>query len=82
VKRFVAASSSIYGDDLGLPKKEERVERPLSPDALSKTVSEEYCRLFYKIFGLETVCLRYFNVFGPRQDPKSEYAAVIPRFST
>ena len=49
---------------------------------MSKVVTEEYCRLFYKLYGLETVCLRYFNVFGPRQDPKSEYAAVIPRFST
>ncbi len=83
VKRVVAASSSsIYGDDPSLPKKEERTGRPLSPYALSKLVTEEYCRLFYALYGLETVCLRYFNVFGPRQDPKSEYAAVIPRFST
>ncbi len=83
VNRVVAASSSsIYGDDPSLPKREERVGRPLSPYALSKIVTEEYCRLFYQLYGLETVCLRYFNVFGPRQDPKSEYAAVIPRFST
>ncbi len=83
VKRVVAASSSsVYGDDPCLPKKEERIGRPLSPYALSKIVTEEYCRLFYQLFGLETACLRYFNVFGPRQDPKSEYAAVIPRFST
>lgn len=83
MKRVVAASSSsIYGDDPNLPKKEESVGRPLSPYALSKHVTEEYCRLFYRLFGLETVCLRYFNVFGPRQDPRSEYAAVIPRFST
>ena len=83
VKRVIAASSSsVYGDDPCLPKKEERVGRPLSPYALSKIVTEEYCRLFYMSFGLETVCLRYFNVFGPRQDPKSEYSAVIPRFST
>ncbi len=83
VKRVVAASSSsIYGDDPNLPKKEERVGRPLSPYALSKVATEEYCRLFYQLFGLETACLRYFNVFGPRQDPKSEYAAVVPRFST
>jgi len=78
----VASSSSIYGDDPSLPKTETRTGRPLSPYALSKVVSEEYCRLFYQLYGLETVCLRYFNVFGPRQDPKSEYAAVIPRFAT
>jgi len=83
VKRVViASSSSIYGDDPGLPKVESRVGRALSPYALSKTVCEEYSRLFYQLFGLETVALRYFNVFGPRQDPKSEYAAVIPRFVT
>jgi nucleoside-diphosphate-sugar epimerase len=83
VKRVVAASSSsIYGDDPGLPKTERRIGRPLSPYALSKSVTEEYCRLFHQLFGLETVCLRYFNVFGPRQDPKSEYAAVVPRFAT
>ncbi len=78
----VASSSSIYGDDAHLPKVETRVGRPLSPYALSKTVCEEYCRLFNSLYGLETVGLRYFNVFGPRQDPKSEYAAVIPRFAT
>jgi nucleoside-diphosphate-sugar epimerase len=83
VKRVVvASSSSIYGDDPGLPKTETRTGRTLSPYALSKLVAEEYCRLFYQLYGLETVCLRYFNVFGPRQDPKSEYAAVIPRFAT
>jgi nucleoside-diphosphate-sugar epimerase len=83
VKRVVvASSSSVYGDDPNLPKREDRTGRTLSPYALSKLVCEEYCRLFYKLYGLETVCLRYFNVFGPRQDPKSEYAAVIPRFST
>ncbi len=83
VQRLVyASSSSVYGDDPGLPKREDRLGRPLSPYALSKVVSEEYCRLFYKLYGLETVALRYFNVFGPRQDPKSEYAAVIPRFAT
>ncbi len=78
----VASSSSIYGDDEGLPKVETRLGRPLSPYALSKIVCEEYCRQFQRHYGLETVCLRYFNVFGPRQDPKSEYAAVIPRFAT
>ncbi len=83
VKRVIAASSSsIYGDDPNLPKKEERIGRCLSPYALSKFVTEEYCRLFYRLYGLETVSLRYFNVFGPRQNPSSEYAAVIPRFST
>jgi nucleoside-diphosphate-sugar epimerase len=83
VKRVVAASSSsVYGDDPGLPKIESRVGRCLSPYALSKVVTEEYCRLFTQLYGLETVCLRYFNVFGPRQDPKSEYAAVVPRFAT
>jgi UDP-glucose 4-epimerase len=78
----VASSSSIYGDDPGLPKVETRLGRPLSPYALTKIVCEEYCRLFHTVFGLETACLRYFNVFGPRQDPKSEYAAVVPRFAT
>jgi UDP-N-acetylglucosamine/UDP-N-acetyl-alpha-D-glucosaminouronate 4-epimerase len=83
VKRVIAASSSsIYGDDPNLPKREDHTGRPLSPYALSKSVTENYCRLYYQLFGLETVCLRYFNVFGPRQDPKSEYAAVIPRFCT
>jgi UDP-glucose 4-epimerase len=78
----VASSSSVYGDDPNLPKVETRLGRSLSPYALSKWVCEEYCRLFLALYGLETVCLRYFNVFGPRQDPKSEYAAVIPRFAT
>jgi nucleoside-diphosphate-sugar epimerase len=83
VKRVVAASSSsIYGDEPNLPKIENRIGRCLSPYALSKFVTEEYCRLFSQLYGLETVALRYFNVFGPRQNPKSEYAAVIPRFST
>jgi nucleoside-diphosphate-sugar epimerase len=83
VKRVIASSSSsIYGDDPNLPKKEERIGRCLSPYALSKYITEEYGRLFYQLYGLETVSLRYFNVFGPRQDPNSDYAAVIPRFST
>jgi UDP-glucose 4-epimerase len=83
VRRVVAASSSsIYGDDPNLPKKEERIGHCLSPYALSKFVTEEYCRLFYELYGLETVALRYFNVFGPRQDPNSDYAAVIPKFAT
>lgn len=83
VQRVVASSSSsIYGDDANLPKQEDRRGRCLSPYALTKFVTEEYCRLFYQLYGLETVSLRYFNVFGPRQNPKSEYAAVIPRFCT
>jgi len=83
VRRVVfASSSSVYGDDPQLPKREDRTGRPLSPYALSKAAGEEYCRLFQRVYGLETVCLRYFNVFGPRQDPRSEYAAVIPRFVT
>ena len=64
------------------PRSKAASDSTLSPYALSKAVCEEYCRLFYQLYGLETVCLRYFNVFGPRQDPKSEYAAVIPRFTT
>lgn len=83
VKRVIAASSSsIYGDEPNLPKKEERVGRCLSPYALSKFVTEEYCRLFWELYRFEAVALRYFNVFGPRQDPNSHYAAVIPRFGT
>ena len=78
----VASSSSVYGDDPSLPKVENRIGKTLSPYALGKRVCEEYCRLFYELYGLQTACLRYFNVFGPRQDPKSEYAAVIPRFAT
>ena len=78
----IASSSSVYGDDPSLPKVEERRGRPLSPYALSKAVSEEYGRMFHELYGTETVSLRFFNVFGPRQDPRSEYAAVIPRFAT
>lgn len=81
VKRFVfASSSSVYGDDDSLPKKEGREGNPLSPYALSKKAGEDCCRLFYQLYGLSTVSLRYFNVFGPRQDPSSQYAAVIPNF--
>lgn len=83
VKRFVfASSSSVYGDEPEPVKTERSGIRPLSPYALGKLAGEEYCRMFYRLFGLETVCLRYFNVFGPRQDPQSEYAAVIPKFIT
>lgn len=81
VKRFVfASSSSVYGDDLRLPQREGNEGRALSPYALSKQVGEKYCQIFAHVYGLETICLRYFNVFGPRQDPFSQYAAVIPLF--
>ena len=83
VRRFVyAASSSAYGDTEVLPKREEMPANPLSPYALQKWVGERYCKLYYELYGLETVCLRYFNVFGPGQDPYSEYSAVIPKFIT
>ncbi len=83
VRRFVfAASSSAYGDTPTLPKQETMATDPISPYAVAKLASENYCRSFTRVYGLETVCLRYFNVFGPRQDPQSEYAAVIPRFIT
>ena len=75
-----AASSSAYGDTKVLPKNEEMPANPLSPYALQKFVGEGYCKLYNDLFGLETVALRYFNVFGPSQDPHSEYSAVIPKF--
>lgn len=81
VKRFVyAASSSTYGDSPTLPKKEEVIGKPLSPYAITKYVNELYADIFQKTYGLNCVGLRYFNVFGPRQDPKGAYAAVIPLF--
>lgn len=81
VARVVYASSSaVYGDSQILPRKEGREGKPMSPYALTKQVNEEYGRLFNGLYGLGTVGLRYFNVYGPRQDPSSEYAAVIPRF--
>ncbi len=81
VKRAIyAASSSVYGDTPTLPKKEEMPPNPLSPYALQKYMGEQYCRLFFQLYGLETVSLRYFNVFGRKQDPASIYSAVIPRF--
>jgi len=80
VKKIVyASSSSIYGPG-PIPKKEEMLPNPISPYALSKFTGEKLCQIFSKIYDLPTICLRYFNVFGPRQDPKSEYAAVIPKF--
>ncbi|HEU5480218.1 MAG TPA: SDR family oxidoreductase, partial [Candidatus Tumulicola sp.] len=81
VKRVVyAASSSAYGNTAELPKREEMLPRPLSPYAAAKYAGEQYCRAFHASFGVGTIALRYFNVFGPRQDPTSQYAAVIPKF--
>lgn len=83
VKKFVfASSSSVYGDDSNLPKKEGIEGNPLSPYALTKVTGEKYCLIFDRIYGLPTVCLRYFNIFGPRQDVFSQYAAAIPNFIT
>jgi nucleoside-diphosphate-sugar epimerase len=83
VRRLVyAASSSAYGDTPTLPKVETMPASPLSPYALQKYAGEQYCVMFTRLYGLETVALRYFNVFGPRQDPTSHYSAVIPRFIT
>jgi UDP-glucose 4-epimerase len=83
VRRVVfASSSSAYGDTPQLPKVETMPPCPLSPYALQKYAAERYCQLYHRLYGLETVALRYFNVYGPRQDPASEYAAVIPRFVT
>lgn len=81
VKRFVyAASSSTYGDSVGLPKVEEVIGKPLSPYAITKYVNELYADIFSRTYGLETIGLRYFNVFGRKQDPNGAYAAVIPKF--
>jgi nucleoside-diphosphate-sugar epimerase len=81
VKKLVyAASSSVYGDNPELPKREDFPARPISPYALTKYAGERYCQIFWNIYGLPTICLRYFNVFGPKQNPKSQYAAVIPNF--
>ena len=81
VKKLVYASScAIYGDDPVLPKKEEMAPSPLSPYALQKYVGERYCQLFFQLYGLETLSLRYFNIFGPKQDPTSVYSGVIARF--
>jgi UDP-glucose 4-epimerase len=75
-----ASSSSVYGERPDLPKREDQATAPISPYAASKVAGELYASVWSRLFGVETVGLRYFNVFGPRQDPKSEYAAVIPRF--
>jgi nucleoside-diphosphate-sugar epimerase len=83
VKRLVyAASSSAYGNTPTLPKREDMPTNPLSPYALQKLVGEQYCRLFTSLYGFETVSIRYFNVFGPRQDPGSPYSGVISQFAT
>ncbi len=81
VRRIVyASSSSVYGDRPELPKREDQPPAPISPYAVSKAAGEQYAAVWHRLYGVETVGLRYFNVFGPRQDPASEYAAVIPRF--
>jgi len=83
VKRVVyAASSSAYGDTPTLPKREEMRPDPISPYAVAKLASENYMISFYRCYGLETVCLRYFNIFGPRQDPSSPYSGVLAKFTT
>ncbi|MCU0453817.1 MAG: SDR family oxidoreductase [Bacteroidetes bacterium] len=83
VKRVVfASSSSVYGENHELPKHEGMVPEPVSPYAVSKLAGEKYCSVFSRVYGLSTVSLRYFNVFGPRQDPTSQYSAVIPKFIT
>ncbi len=83
VQRLVyASSSSVYGETVELPKHEAMVPQPLSPYALSKLTGEYYIKVFKRVYGFEAVALRYFNIFGPRQDPQSHYAAVIPKFAT
>ena len=79
-KVIYSSSSSVYGDTPVLPKREDMLPGPLSPYAVAKLAGEYYCRVFQEVYGLSTVCFRYFNVFGPRQNPNSQYAAVIPRF--
>jgi len=82
VKRVVyASSSSVYGANTQVPKREDMTPHPISPYAVSKLAGEHYCQVFSRTYGLETVCLRYFNVFGPRQDPQSAYSAFIPKFA-
>jgi len=83
VKRVVfASSSSVYGDSPTMPKREDMPPQPLSPYAVNKLAGEEYCKVFHRVYGLPTVALRYFNVFGPRQDPTSAYAAAIAAFAS
>lgn len=81
VKRFIfSSSSSIYGEQEIMPLKESMPPNPMSPYALQKYIGEQYCRLYYMLYGLKTISLRYFNVYGPRQDPEGEYANLIPKF--
>jgi nucleoside-diphosphate-sugar epimerase len=83
VRRVIfASSSSVYGETPVLPKHEDMKPEPVSPYALSKLSAEQYCGIFHRVYGFETVALRYFNIFGPRQDPESQYAAVVPKFVT
>ena len=82
IRVVYASSSSVYGNSDILPKVEDMPVQPLSPYAVSKYTAERYCQIYYQIYGLETICLRYFNVFGPKQDPTSQYSAVIPKFIT
>lgn len=79
-KVIYASSSAVYGDTLTMPQKEDMPPNPLSPYAFTKLAGEYYCHIFRQMYGLSTVCLRYFNIYGPRQDPHSQYAAVIPAF--
>nr|WP_320161297.1 SDR family oxidoreductase [uncultured Methanoregula sp.] len=81
-KILYASSSSVYGDTPTLPKREDMIPNPKSPYAVTKLTGENYLKVFQELYGIKTVSLRYFNVFGPRQDPKSEYSAVIPKFIT
>lgn len=81
VRRVVfASSSSVYGNGAGRPRSEDEAPDPISPYGVAKLAAERFCVSFHRVYGLETVALRYFNVFGPRQDPSSQYAAVVPRF--
>src|SRR5436309_15533046 len=83
MRRTVSAvTTSAYRNTVGLPNSEDDPTRPLSPYAASKLAAEQYCQAFHATYGLEPVVLRYFNIFGPRQDPNSQYAAVVPRFIT
>lgn len=82
IKRVVFSSScAVYGDNPELPLSERSITQPLSPYAASKLIGEVYCQTYYRAYGLPTVCLRYFNIYGPRQDPNGDYAAVIPKFA-
>jgi UDP-glucose 4-epimerase len=81
-KVIYASSSSVYGDTPTLPKVEDMIPNPQSPYAVTKLTGEYYCQIFRQVYNIPTVCLRYFNVYGPKQDPESQYAAVVPKFIT